>query len=141
VAIPILGDVIREVGGVVRELVPDADKRMELEVRLAELADRADAREDALLQSQVEVNKIEAGSANLFVAGWRPFVGWGSGVAFLYSVVVGPLLNLRTVDMDQIYPVLFAMLGVGAMRTYEKTKGVATSLGGKIHVPVDKLPG
>lgn len=138
-AIPILGDVIREVGGVIREIIPDADKRMELEVRLAELADQADAREDMLLQGQIEVNKVEAGSGNLFVAGWRPFIGWTSGVALAYTWIVAPaakalfhLTELPIIPPDQIYPIVLAMLGIGAQRTYEKVKGVA---GGKLGSP------
>lgn len=137
--IPILGDVIREVGGVVRELIPDADKRMELEVRLAELADQADAREDALLRAQVDVNKTEAGSGNLFVAGWRPFIGWSSGAAFAYAAILAPILKalfhlpeLPSVPMEEIYPVLYAMLGVAGLRTVEKFGGVA---GGKLGPP------
>ncbi len=138
-SIPIIGDLIREAGGVVRELIPDADKRMEIEVQLAELADRADEREAQLLLGQIEVNKAEAASGNAFVAGWRPFIGWVCGSALAYTWILAPvakalfgLAELPVIAPDQIYPIVLAMLGIGGMRTYEKTKGVA---GGKLGVP------
>jgi hypothetical protein len=130
--VPILGDLIHEVGETVRELIPDADKRMQVEVQLAELADKAEARETELLQGQIETNKIEAGSGNLFVAGWRPFIGWTSGLALAYTWIVAPiakslfqLTELPIIDPSQIYPIVFAMLGIAGMRTYEKKIGVA----------------
>lgn len=143
--VPILGDLIREVGATVREILPDGDKRLEIEVRLAELADRVDQRENALLLAQTEVNKVEAASSNMFVAGWRPFIGWVCGGSLAYTWVLAPILKtvfrlqeLPVIQPDQIYPVVLAMLGVAGMRTFEKTKGVATSIGGKVLVP--KLP-
>lgn len=138
-SLPIIGDVIREVGGVIRELIPDADKRMEIEVRLAEIADQADERENLLLQGQIEVNKIEAASGNLFVAGWRPGIGWVGVIALGYTWVIGPmakaifgLAELPVIDPDQIYPIILALLGIGGMRTYEKKFGLA---GGQLGKP------
>ncbi len=143
VSIPILGDVIREVGATVRELIPDADKRLEIDLQLAELADKADARESELLQGQIEVNKVEAASSNLFVAGWRPFIGWTSGVTLGYTWILAPLLQwtlslfgivsqLPALSPETIYPIVLAMLGVSASRTVEKMNGVATSMGGVV---------
>ena len=130
--IPIIGDVIREVGETVRELIPDADKRMEIEVRLAEIAAQADARETQLLLGQIEVNKADASSGNLFQAGWRPFIGWTCGGALAYTWIVAPVMKagfhlaeLPIIDPSQIYPIVLAMLGVAGMRTFEKTIGVA----------------
>lgn len=138
-SIPIIGDVIREVGGVIRELIPDADKRMEIEVRLAEIADQADERENLLLQGQIEVNKIEAASGNLFVAGWRPFIGWTCGSALAYTWIMAPIMKVMfklteipIIAPDQIYPIVLAMLGIGGMRTFEKTRGLA---GGQLGKP------
>lgn len=141
--VPILGDVIREIGGVVRELVPDADKRMEIEVRLAELADQADQREYNLLTSQIEVNKEEARHSNIFVAGWRPAIGWISAGSLGWTWVLAPLLqwgagllghetSLPALDPNAMYPIVLALLGISASRTVEKIQGVATSMGGKV---------
>lgn len=140
--IPFIGDLIREVGVTVRELIPDPDKRAELELKMAELADQADARENELLVGQIEVNKIEAGSSNLFVAGWRPFIGWTSGAALGYTWILAPILqalfhltNLPALPAESIFPVVLAMLGISASRTFEKVRGVATSVGGRVLTP------
>lgn len=142
-SLPIIGDVIREVGATIRELVPDADKRLELEGRLAELADQADARESALLQGQIGVNAEEAKHSNIFVAGWRPAIGWSSAIALNWTWWMAPLLQwiaqltgiettIPALDPNAMYPIVLAMLGVSASRTVEKMQGVATSMGGKI---------
>lgn len=90
-------------------------------------------------KAQLVVNQQEAGSTSLFVAGWRPFIGWVCGSAFAYTFVLQPVLVvlfaatghpvnkdiLANLDFSQIQPVLYGMLGLGAMRTYEKVKGSA----------------
>lgn len=149
--LPIIGDVIREVGETVREFIPDADKRDEISFKLAELADKAEERENALLQGQIEVNKIEAGSSNLFVAGWRPYIGWTCGTALGWTWIIAPFLKwgfeifhvqtgLPALPPESIFPVVTVMLGMSASRTYEKTRGVATSMGGAILTPVLPTP-
>ena len=82
-------------------------------------------------KAQIEVNKVEAGSTNLFVSGWRPFVGWTCGVALCYHFVLQPFLAfllysfgqqiaLPTFDMTTLTTVLMGMLGLGGLRSYEK---------------------
>ena len=91
-------------------------------------------------KEQIEVNKQEAANNSIFVAGWRPFIGWVCGSAFAWAFVFQPIVvavaaaigrpinpkDLAILDFSQIQPVLYGMLGLGAMRTYEKVKG-ATS--------------
>lgn len=144
---PILGDLIREAGTTLRQIIPDPKARAELEYKLAELADRAEARETALLVGQIEVNKEEAKNANLFVAGWRPAIGWVGATALGWTWVGAPIgqwvfrwfgieTPLPALDPDSIYPIILGMLGLGTMRSFEKTWGVATSVGGVVHQPV-----
>lgn len=90
----------------------------------------------SLVQGQLEVNKAEASSASAFVAGWRPFIGWVCGVALAYTYVVYPLLLWACASAklsftppllgnnEMLYELLFGMLGMGALRTFEKIKGV-----------------
>ena len=132
--IPIIGDLIREVGETARELIPDGDKKLEVGVRLAEIADQADERETQLLLGQLEVNKADAQSGNMFQAGWRPFIGWTCGSALAYTWIVAPIAQaifhlaaLAIIDPSQIYPVVLAMLGIGGMRSFEKFHGVDTT--------------
>lgn len=131
--IPVLGDIIGEVGKIIEKVVPDADKRMDLQLQLAQLADQAAARESQLLEGQIDVNKVEAANGVVFVSGWRPFIGWVCGTSLAYTWIVAPiakacfrLATLPVIDPTQIYPIVLAMLGVAGMRTYEKVQGVAS---------------
>ena len=88
-----------------------------------------------LTQGQIDVNKAEASNQSIFVAGWRPFVGWVCGAAFGWTFVIGPLMSftlsafkvsvsLPQLDLSQLSPVLMGMLGLGVMRTVEKVNGL-----------------
>ena len=85
--------------------------------------------------AQVEINKIEAGHRSIFVAGWRPFLGWCLSFAMAYHFILQPIAvfslsiaglsyDLPQFDMNSLMTVLLGMLGLGGMRTYEKTKGI-----------------
>jgi len=84
---------------------------------------------------QTAINAVEAANDNLFVAGWRPFIGWTCGVAYAYAFVLQPFLqfgfaafgndiDLPTLGLAELSPVLMGMLGLGGLRTFEKVKGV-----------------
>lgn len=84
-------------------------------------------------KAQLEVNKVEAGHTSLFVAGWRPFVGWTCGIALCYHFVLQPFLvfllysfgyqvALPVFDMTTLTTILMGMLGLGGLRSYEKVK-------------------
>src|SRR3546814_2128891 len=94
-AIPIIGDIINAVKDVVSEVVVEKDKKNELNVRLQELEDKANERLHEEVMAQSEVNKVEAAHPSIFVAGWRPFIGWGCGCAFIYSAILAPLFKLQ----------------------------------------------
>ena len=82
-----------------------------------------------LLEIQTRINEIEANHRTVFVAGWRPFIGWVCGVAFAFHYIVMPLLlaytDIKPVEFDtnSLFTVLMGMLGLGGLRTYEKLKG------------------
>ena len=105
--------------------------KMQQTGELAQLAANTD-----LAKGQQEVNKAEAGSDSLFVAGWRPFVGWTCGAAFAYKFVLAPFvvliltaignpIQLPVLDFTEMSTILLGMLGLGGLRTVEKVKGVA----------------
>jgi hypothetical protein len=84
-------------------------------------------------KAQIEVNKVEAGSTNLFVSGWRPSVGWVCSIALCYHFVLQPLLmfvlsavgkpvDLPVFDMSTLTTILLGLLGLGGMRSFEKVK-------------------
>ena len=90
----------------------------------------------ALVQGQISVNQVEAASPSVFIAGWRPFIGWTCGAACAWNWIglsiagfalelAGRHLALHPLDLSEMWPVLIGMLGIGALRTLEKVKGVA----------------
>ena len=132
----ILGDLISPIKDILGEVIVDKDKKNEIEFKLQEIVDKADERYHEELMGQIEVNKVEAQHASLFVAGWRPFIGWTGGVGLAYSFVLAPFIefiaraNGYTQDMplpdaSQLMVLVTSMLGVGAMRSYDKQKGTA----------------
>jgi hypothetical protein len=90
----------------------------------------------AQITGQLEINREEAKSTSLFVAGWRPFIGWVCGtacawnwiglkIALFATAYFGKELHLAPADLSEMMPVLLGMLGIGGLRTIEKIKGVA----------------
>jgi len=115
-----------------------ADQSRELRL-LNELAQKGDLAElnaqVKLLTGQLDINKVEAASSNLFVSGWRPFVGWVCGLGLAYASIIEPVMRFiaklndytgtfPVIDTSITMQVLLGMLGLGMMRTREKEKGV-----------------
>ncbi len=81
-----------------------------------------------LIELQSEINKVEGRHRTIFVAGWRPFIGWVCGVALAYNFVLRDLLIWflgqeqvpPALQMEHLMTVLIGMLGLGGMRTFEK---------------------
>lgn len=98
----------------------------------------------SLMMGQLEVNKAEASHKSIFVAGWRPFIGWVGGFSLCYQFIMYPLLMWvwailevkgmipqgvsvpPILDTNALYTVVTSMLGVGAMRSYDKKNGTQT---------------
>ena len=88
-------------------------------------------------KGQTDVNAVEAANPNLFVSGWRPFIGWVCGIALAYQYVAAPLLMWIASSLHiplatppkldgTLWELVFALLGMGGLRTFEKIKGVAS---------------
>ena len=86
--------------------------------------------------AQLEISKQEAAHRSIFVAGWRPFIGWSCGFAMCYAYIIQPitvfilaqtgnLVDLPTLDLSEMMPVLLGMLGLGGLRSFEKYKKVS----------------
>jgi hypothetical protein len=126
------------------DLIPNKNERErakeEFEKKMLEAIVSAD-------NAQAEINKVEAGSQSLFVAGWRPWVGWVCGCGLAWSFVLSPFLAwgiavavifwkpelkelpaLPELDTGQLLSLTLAMLGIGGLRTFEKVKGVARNI-------------
>ena len=129
-----LDALIGPVTGLLDKFIPDADERARLAHEIATMSER---HAQELAKGQLEVNRAEAAHKSLFVAGWRPFVGWTCGIALAWHFVGQPLVGfgiavagidtpeLPTFEMESLLTVLLGMLGLGGLRTFEKTKGVS----------------
>lgn len=117
----------------VNKIFPDAN---------IEAQAKADALKAELTQQleytlgQMEINKVEASSASLFVAGWRPAVGWTGALGYGYEFLCRPIANgiaiacglppiFPGIETEALTSLLFGLLGLGSLRTVEKVKGVA----------------
>ena len=125
---------IAPVTGLLDKFIPDADERNRLAHEIATMSER---HAHELAKGQIEINKAEATHKSMFVAGWRPFVGWSCGVALAWHFIGQPIAvfvisytgveapPLSAFDMDSLLTVLLGMLGLGGLRTFEKTKNIA----------------
>ena len=131
-----IGAIIDSVGKVASDLITTDKERIELELE----GKRIDQATDL---AQMEVNKTEAQNQNLFVAGWRPAVGWVGAAAMAYQFLLYPLLVWAwtwmqseqivpqevkpppMLDTEALWVILSGMLGIAGMRSFEKTRGVA----------------
>ena len=129
----ILTSLVGPVSGLLDKFIEDKDQKNAL---AHELATMADTHAQQALLAQLEINKAEAASGSIFKGGWRPFVGWVCGVAFTYHFVLQPLIvfiltvfgsdipELPEFDMSTLLTTLGGLLGIGGLRSYEKTKGL-----------------
>ena len=117
------------------KLFPDPAKANEAKLKLLELQQQGQLAEleaqTKLAQGQLAVNAEEAKSQNLFIAGWRPSVGWTCAIGLFYEFLARPIAigfgydQFPDLPMGDLNTLLFGMLGLGALRSVEKVKGVA----------------
>lgn len=143
-----IGDIVKGVGGIADDLFTSDEERLKIAFEEKKL-------EASLVQGQLEVNKAEARHGSLFVAGWRPFIGWVGGLALAYQFLLYPILiwiwalgqaqgwipcyiNPQQVtgdctfttppvfDAGPLFAIVTGMLGIGGMRSFDKVKNVDT---------------
>lgn len=117
-------------GGVIDKVIPDraaADKaKLEVQATLLDAATKS-----AL--AQIDVNKTEAAHNSIFVAGWRPAIGWICAAALAYSYMIVPLVGFALtmagkpvpkwpVLDNNLWELMFGMLGMGALRSWDKAQ-------------------
>jgi len=122
------GGTVKAVAGVIDELHTSEEEKEQLKLRFAEV-------ESKLKEKQLDINKVEAGHRSIFVSGWRPFLGWVSGLSIGYVYLFQPLLDMIlqmfgvkvdwvVLDLGQLMPLILGMLGLGGLRSFEKAKGL-----------------
>ena len=135
-----IGSILDIGGKIIDRIWPDPTQRDAAKLELFKAQQAGMFKEmDAQIEvakAQIAVNAVEAASPSLFTSGWRPFVGWLCGVGLGWNFIIRPALEagmtvaghpiaLPAADMSELMPLLFGLLGLGAMRTVEKIKGVA----------------
>lgn len=134
---------VEGIANVINQFVETDDEKRAAELLIAKIAQKP-----AL--AQIELNKIEASHRSIFVAGWRPFIGWvcGSGLAIYFipqyvmaayvwtiscfiamdiaaSEGIAVILPAYPASPDALMELVIALLGLGALRTAEKFMGKA----------------
>ena len=112
-----IGSLAKDIREAIKGKELDPNKKLEIAGKLAEV--------------QTKINEAEATHRTVFVAGWRPFIGWVCGLGLLYAVFIEPLLRFvftvngweiefMHIDTTITMQVLFGMLGLVGARSYEK---------------------
>lgn len=134
-------DMVKAVGDTVDKLFTSDEERMEKQNEQLKANREYDYLENKLIAEQnaqqAEINKVEAASTSLFVAGWRPAIGWVGATALAYKFILYPILCWAitmhpgitlppTPTVDELYPIILGMLGIGTLRSFDKWKGTDT---------------
>ena len=122
----ILGSLIGPATQLLDKVIEDKDQKNALAHEIATMAER---HAQELAKGQLEVNKVEAAHHSIFVSGWRPCIGWVCALGLLYNTILSNILGIWVevpeIDTTLLVPVMMGMLGLGAMRSYEKVQGVS----------------
>jgi hypothetical protein len=125
---------VQSITGLVNKFVPDRDAQIkiqhEVQTKLLDMQSQQ-------LAAQSDTNKIEAQHQSVFVAGWRPFVGWVCGAGLAWEFVLAPVVawaaalagytgTLPTIASEHLFELVLAMLGMAGWRTLDKIRGVDT---------------
>ncbi len=136
-----LGPVAELIGKISDKVIPDPQKKLEMQLELAKMAQAGELKvldsEVELAKEQIKTNQIEAASPDLFRGGWRPASGWVCVAGIAYMALVRPLLPwiiqvsggvappLPAIELETLLILLTGQLGLGSFRTYERVKGLS----------------
>lgn len=143
----ILSGIVDAIGKIADDLFTSDKERLDAQIELQKVSIEAAKIDASLATGQMEVNKAEATNASLFVAGWRPAIGWVGAAAMLYQFLIYPFLvwgwalmqakGLVPITMsappmleaESLWVILSGMLGIASLRTVEKVKSAGASKG------------
>jgi len=118
----------------IQRIFPDPAQAAQAQLALLKMQQDGDL---AAISGQMDINKVEAASSSIFVSGWRPFCGWICGFGLGYVAIIEPIARLVAtlvgytgafpqIDTTLTMQVLLGMLGMGGLRSLDKSKGVAS---------------
>ncbi|MEQ3693169.1 MAG: 3TM-type holin [Thalassolituus sp.] len=132
-----IGSLLKSIGAIADDLTTSDEERLKIALK--------DKQIDAgLVMGQLDINKTEAQHKSVFVAGWRPAIGWVGAFALAYQFIVYPLLMWGwawlqasgvvpdgvtpppVLPTDALWVIVSGMLGIGSMRSFDKAKGNST---------------
>ena len=137
----LIGGIVEAVGKIADDLFTSDKERLDAQIELQRLEIEEQKVEAGLLSGQHEINKVEAGHSSIFVAGWRPAVGWVGVAAMAYQFILYPFLVWGWAAMqaagwvdqslnpppilatDALWVILTGILGIGTMRSFDKKTG------------------
>ncbi|MBW2015898.1 MAG: holin family protein [Deltaproteobacteria bacterium] len=132
-----IGSIIQGVGKIADDLFTSDEERLKIALKEKEI-------EAELVKGQLEINRAEAQHKSIFVAGWRPFIGWVGGLALAYQFIIYPLMvwlwtlsqannwisaEIKPPPVFQagpLFAIVTGMLGIGGMRSFDKLKKTQT---------------
>ena len=133
-----IGSLIEGVGKVADDLFTSDEERLKI-------AFQEKVIDAELTKGQLDINKAEAQHQSVFVAGWRPFIGWVGGIALAYQFILYPLMTWLwallqakgwvpstlnpppVLDAQELWVILTGMLGIAGLRSFDKYKGIQTT--------------
>lgn len=143
----ILGGIVDAIGKIADDLFTSDKERLDAQIELQKVSIEAAKIDTSLATGQMEVNKAEATNASLFVAGWRPAIGWVGAASMLYQFLIYPFLVWGwalmqakgwvpvtmsappMLEAESLWVILSGMLGIASLRTVEKVKSAGASKG------------
>jgi len=118
-----ISEPINAIGNVIDKLFTSDEEKLDKKIILERLI-------QVPALAQVELNKIEASHKSVFVSGWRPYIGWVCGAGLTFHFIINPIIQWITghagipMQASELIELVIAMLGLSAMRTYEKLKNI-----------------
>ncbi len=141
----VVGGIVEAVGKVADDLFTSDEERMKAQLEADKIGLEAAKVDADLIKGQQEINKVEAAHQSIFVAGWRPAIGWVGVVALGYQYILYPLLlwvwawfqakgwvpdNMNApplLEAEALWVLLTGILGIAGARTFEKVRGIKPS--------------
>ena len=133
-----VGDAVKAVGDTIDNMFTSDEERLEKQMEIMKAQREYDYLESKLVSeqniAQTKVNKAEAINSSLFIAGWRPAIGWIGAFALLYQFILYPLLLWlpvkeppKPMDYTMLFTLITGMLGIAGLRSFDKLKGTNTT--------------
>lgn len=140
----VVGGIVEAVGKIADDLFTSDKERLDAQIEMQRIGVEVAKIDADLLQGQMSINQTEAQHSSVFVAGWRPAIGWVGVAAMAYQFVLYPfmvwlwalmqaegwvpttLTAPPMLDTEALWVILSGMLGIAGMRSFEKAKKVST---------------